>query len=103
MDSERNAKLHDIAKDIENLVRKYGRRDDIIIEGGRLTENDMGMFTEHNRKWLNLFAGEEYFLVCEIAPDGKHFTNGLLYAVNVSGDSLLTAAEELMSLVARKF
>lgn len=43
----------------------------------------------------HLFVNDEYFLIMD--------DDGILYAVNVTGDSVLTAVEELMLLLSKKF
>lgn len=51
--------------------------------------------TEWDRHYHNLYDGEDYFFV---------FVNGkLLYAINVTGDSVLTAVQELITKLAAKF
>ena len=49
------------------------------------------------RQYHHLVPGGEYFWIWE------RETGDLLYTVNVTGDSVLTAASELMDLLARKF
>ena len=50
-----------------------------------------------DRSYHHITPGDEYFWIF----DGV--TGDLLYTVNVTGDSVLTAASELMNLLARKF
>ena len=51
--------------------------------------------TDWERKYLNLINGKDYFF---IFVDSK-----LLYAINVTGDSVLTAIYELMDKLSKKF
>ena len=51
--------------------------------------------TDWDRKYLNLVDGENYFF---IYVDSK-----LLYAVNVTCDSVLTAIQELVTKLSAKF
>ena len=60
-------------------------------------------FTDWQRRRNHIYAGGEYFLVWDYSPDWETDEPDLLYAVDVSADSLLTAASELMNLVSRKF
>ena len=53
-------------------------------------------FTEFTRERLGILPGMEYIYVYD--SDGY-----LLYAVNVTADSVLTAIAELMDLISRKF
>lgn len=52
------------------------------------------------RQLHHITANDEYFLILDRIHGEKFF---LMYAVNVSGDSVLTATAELLSLIARKF
>ena len=60
-----------------------------------IAKNCKEKYGEWNTKYLGLLEGEEYFLVS--------LDDNLLYAVNVTGDSVLTAFSELMNLLSRKF
>ena len=53
--------------------------------------------TEWERKHHQIVRNDEYFWIWE------RETGDLLYTINVTGDSVLTAASELMNLLARKF
>lgn len=53
--------------------------------------------TEWERKYHQIVRNDEYFWIWE------RETGDLLYTINVTGDSLVTAASELMNLLARKF
>lgn len=52
-------------------------------------------YGEWETKYLNLIDNEEYFFV--------YYEGNLLYAVNVTADSTLTAVYELFDLLAKKF
>lgn len=102
---ERTDALNHIAIKIEDLIRTFGRRKDICVTFSCLTDETIEKFSEWNRKYFSLHSGEECFFIwededaCASAPK----PHVLLYVVNVTGDSLLTAAGELMDLVSRKF
>lgn len=90
-----------LASSLTETIKTFGRRKDITIHYGYFdTMDDINsIFTEWEIKYLGILPGIEYFLVCEPDPEtGLHE----LYAVNVSGDSYLTAASELMNLASRK-
>lgn len=53
--------------------------------------------TEWERQYHQIVRNDEYFWIWE------RETGDLLYTINVTGDSVLTAASELMNLLARKF
>ena len=98
---ERNVNLASIAAKINDLVDVYGRRNDIIIKYQKLTKESIAEFSDWDRKRFSLIPGDECFFVYEVNPDSEK--DSLLYVVFVTGDSLLTAAKELMELVANKF
>ena len=100
---ERIEILRDVAQRIETIVRQYGRRDDIAITFERMTYDGIRKFTDFQRKHKGLIEGEEYFLVWETPSPKDEDPRGLLYAVCITADSYLTAANELMNLVSRKF
>lgn len=104
---KRAESLSKIAKEIETMLNTYGRVSayytqnptNYKIEYHKLDENLMSTFSDWSRKYHGLLSGEECFFIYEPYDDGLE----LLYVVNVTGDSLLTAASELMHLVAKKF
>ena len=99
----RDTIMRDIAQRIENLVRDYGRRSDIAITYDRLSDESIAEFTDFQRTYHSLQTGEEFFLVWETPDPDDVDPRALLYAVNITGDSNMTAAGELMDLISRKF
>lgn len=61
------------------------------------TEESILHLTDWERKYHHISVGEEYIYVREVD------TGDLLYAVNVTGDSVLTALGELFDLLTEKF
>lgn len=51
--------------------------------------------SDWKREYLRLLCGEDYFIVC--------YDDEPLYAINVTGDSVLTAIRDLVNLLANKF
>lgn len=97
----RKEQMAALASSLTETIKTFGRRHDITVEYGYFdTMEDIAtILNEWQMKYLGILPGIEYFLVYEPDPkNGKH----LLYAVNVSGDSCLTAASELMDLASRK-
>ena len=80
-------KIQDILKYI-NPKKKW----DIYYYVSNSVETD---FTQQNIKRFHLLSGDEYILIF----DG----DALLYTINVTADSTLTALEELMLLLSKKF
>ena len=60
-------------------------------------------FTDWQRQRNHIHEGFEYFLVWDYSPSWDTDESELLYAVDVSMDSLLTAAWELFELLSKKF
>ena len=100
---DRYDSLEHIAIEVEKLVRSCGRRKDIAITFSKLTGEIITEFNSWDRERFHLIPGEECFFVWETSRPDVPDPNGLLYVVNVTGDSLLTAASELMNLASRKF
>lgn len=94
--------MKNLAESLTEIVNTFGSRNDITVEYGYFDtmEDVASNFTPWQIYYHGIKSDIEYFLVYE--PDsetGKH----LLYTVNISGDSCLTAASELMNLASRKF
>jgi len=95
---QRTERMQTIAATIETLLHDSNPRtvtEDITIRYIVPTESTMPVFTDWERTYNHILPGEEYFIIRE-----KDF---VLYVVNVSDDSDLTAAEELIRKVAAKF
>ena len=102
MELKRAEKMTALAMTLTHMIHAFGNRkdDSITIEYGEFTEEKIReTFTPWGIKYHGILPGIEYFLVYENDPDcGK----SLLYVVNVSGDSEICAASELMALACRK-
>lgn len=99
--AEREAKergMLDVAKSLAKLVNDQLPEGEIYIEieYRRETSESVNEYTDWTRSYFEIFPGQEYFYV-------RRKFGPLLYAVNVSADSVLTAASELMQLLAAKF
>lgn len=77
------------------LNESKGLNWDIIYR--KETEETIEHLSDWERKYHHILTGEEYFYIREVD------TGDLLYTVNVTGDSVLTALSELMNLLSRKF
>lgn len=98
----RESDMRRVARSAMNMLRLA--RPDRKLTIGYVKPNDKTIerYTEWQRKRHGIRTGEEYFLVWDCAPDYTD-TSDLLYAVNVTADSLLTAAWELFGLLGKKF
>jgi len=88
----RTEEMQRIAKCVMDMVRPYAQID---IGYRKETDESVNDYTEWGRERLGILSGQEYFF---ISRPGE-----LLYAVNVTADSVLTAAMELMTRIANKF
>lgn len=70
-----------------------------FVEYIDLDEESIKQFSDWNIKWLGIRPDMEVFIVYGIEGDDKY----PLYAVNISGDSVITALDELFRLLGRKF
>ena len=95
--AQREAEMKKLAEYGKSLVREFGRRKDIIITYDRPTEETISRYTEYQQEYHRIHTGNEYFLFWE------EETMHLLYVKDVSADSALTAAAEMMWLAAKKF
>jgi hypothetical protein len=99
----RTEQMKRVASQIETIVKENGRRGDIAITYCEMDAESIADFTEWECERNELFIGHEYFLIWEVPDPFAIEPFHLLYAVNVSADSVLTAVAELMNLVCRKF
>lgn len=98
-DDTRRSQMQAVADHAYALFRlKPDRVVDIRIE--YVCEDEAGIMsrtTPWERSYHHVRPGAEYFMIWET----EH--NDLLYVVEVTADSVLTAAWELLSLMSRKF
>lgn len=99
----RTEQMKRVASQIETIVKENGRRGDIAITYCEMDAESIADFTEWECERNELFIGHEYFLIWEVPDPFAIEPFHLLYAVNVSADSVLTAVAELMNLVCCKF
>ena len=67
----------------------------------RITEENIGSFKSLDVERHHFLAGDERFNIWNY--DDTSDVPTILYSVNVTADSVLTAAEELMHLISAKF
>ena len=90
--TEKTIKILECTKKIEEILQII--RPDNNWEIAYDTPEHVDL-TDWDRKYLQLIDGEDYFF---IFVDGSP-----LYAVNVTGDSIICALYELIELLSRKF
>lgn len=81
-------------KKIQNILKYINpkKKWDIYYYVSNSVETE---FTQQNLERFHLLSGDEYILIFD--------DDALLYAINVTADSTLTALEELMLLLSKKF
>lgn len=95
--ARREAEMKKLAEYGKSLIREFGRRKDIIVTYDRPDSETISRYTEYQRKHHQIVTGSEYFLFWE------EETMHLLYVKDVTADSALTAAAEMMWMAAKKF
>ena len=91
-------KMEALAAELTAMIYNHGRRKDIDVTYLKPDEAAMADFSDFQIRYYGLCPINEYFLIWETDPD-----RSLLYVVNVTHDSELTAAQEAIDLIARKF
>lgn len=91
---ERTLELMQVACDVERMANR-NLSEPIAITFEKMHAGSLAEFTQWQRQKFILIGGDEYFFICRAGE--------LLYVVNVSGDSILTAAKELITKIADKF
>lgn len=108
MEMGREERLESIGFDMETMVNVYCIDDEIEITYHKLKAGDEAAYTEWTKQRFHLqFGGSEYFFIYRLekqeSPSTEERKSQLLYVVNITADSYLTAAKELMTLLANKF
>lgn len=102
-EAKRESEMRRIARSAMNMLRLARPERKLTIAYIRPNERDIERYTKWQRERNHIHTHGEYFLVWDCVPDWDTDKPDLLYAVDVSADSLLTAAYELMELLHRKF
>lgn len=95
--AQREAEMKKLAEYGKSIIREFGRRKDITITYDCPDEDTISKYTEYQREYHQIMTGSEYFLFWE------EETMHLLYVKDVTADSALTAAAEMMWMAANKF
>ena len=83
--------LHETTRDNDTIRISYERPG---------TSADLDKYIGWDSKYNHINPGDEYFVIYDETPTGYKC---LLYVLNVSCDSVLTAMAELVNLIAREF
>ena len=82
---------------VERILKQARPDKKLELTYTRETSQTVNSFTDFQRQYFGIRPREEYIYVFDLE------TGDLLYAVNVTADSVLTAISELMDLLSRKF
>ena len=89
--------MQKVADSVNVLIKMMRPDKHLDIQYVKLTDENIGAFGDWDIVRLCLYTGDEQFIISDVDENSR------LYAVNVTGDSVLTAAAELMDLVSKKF
>jgi hypothetical protein len=81
---------------VQNILTMVNPMKKWTIKFQKLDNENIHDFSDWDRKYYGLHTGDESFLIFD---EEDH----LLYVVNVTGDSIITAVYELMSKLSCKF
>jgi len=102
-DAERESMMRRVARSAMNMLRLARPDRKLAIGYVKPDDKQIERYTDWQCRRNHIYTGNEYFLVWDCAPDWETDNPDLLYAVNVSADSLLCAAWELFELLSKKF
>ena len=97
--AQRETEMRKLTEWCKSIVREFGRRKDINITYDCPDETTIQKYTDYQREYHHIVTGSEYFLIWDIGKEKPH----LLYVKDVTANSALTSAAELMEVAARKF
>lgn len=90
-----------VSDTIEKLLHELQPKKDYIhIFYDKPLADNIFRYEKWDQEYFHIAPGEEYFIIYESHP---YEADHILYAVNVTADSALTATYELMDLISRKF
>lgn len=97
--AQREIEMRKLTEWCESIIREFGRRQDINITYDRPDETTIQKYNDHQREYHHIVTGGEYFLIWDTGKENPY----LLYVKDVTADSALTAAAELMCMACKKF
>jgi len=101
--SNREQQMYNIASDMQAMLYKYSTNTcpgKYCIYYDKPDADSISNYSEWERLYHKIQTGDEYFIIYENVGAGPLEVR---YVVNVTADSELTAASELMDMIARKF
>lgn len=101
--SKRESEMRRVARSAMNMLRLARPDRKLGIGYVKPDDKQIERYTDWQRQRNHIHTGLEYFMVWDHSPDWDTDEPELLYAVDVTADSLLTAAWELFELLSKKF
>ena len=97
----RKERMDEMLVHVNQMLRRIHPNRGLVVNYLKMTDNDLESFSDWDRKRFVLHTGLEYFIVTEWEPGATRAY--VLYVVDVSADSELTAMDELFHLLSHKF
>ncbi len=94
----RDERMNELLEHVNSIMHRIHPKRELWVDYIKFDDENIKRFSDWTCQRLGLLTGLEYMIVSE----GTHMEN-VLYAVNVSADSELTAMYELFDLLSRKF
>lgn len=97
----RKERMDEMLVHVNQMLRRIHPDRGLAVNFLKITKDDLQSFSDWDRKRLGLHTGMECFIILEWerAATKSH----ILYVVDVSADSELTAMDELFHLLSYKF
>ena len=97
LDAKHEAMINECLKKVREIMQIANRGWVGITYVHHVNEETFKQFSLFQIQYHHIHTGESMFFIWD------NDNNDLLYTVNVTGDSVLTAIQELMDLIGRKF
>lgn len=97
----RKERMDEMLVHVNQMLRRIHPDRGLAVNFLKMTDDDLQSFSDWDRKRFGLYTGMECFIVTEWEPEATKAC--VLYVVDISADSELTAMDELFHLLSYKF
>lgn len=97
----RKERMDEMLVHVNQMLRRIHPDRGLVVSYIKMADEDLKSFSDWDRKRFRLHTELEYFIVVEWEPAATKAC--VLYVVDVSADSELTAMDELFHLLSYKF
>lgn len=94
----RDERMDELLEHVNSIMHRLLPKRELWVDYIKLDDENIKRFSDWTRERLGLLTGTEYLIISE----GSHMES-VLYAVNITADSELTAMDELFHLLSYKF